>query len=230
MQGRILHAHLASQRRTRILELGCSTGALTCELARRYPLAQVVGVDVEPGPSRPDTPANVEFIDKDINTLSDDDDRLESGSFDYVFSRLLIFRVKKWPIFVRAAGALLKPRGWMEIQDMTNLFYKHHDHVSGAWDWSWTIDKAAKAHSMDLMCGEWAKEWMEHGAYLDKVCQRMYDLPVGTWMAEVSTVLFIARMFFEGLLGGRIVGTDLEAARDTDFVSVIEEAGGTPYW
>jgi ubiquinone/menaquinone biosynthesis C-methylase UbiE len=53
------------------------------EVAKRYPTAQVIGIDTSPV-TRTDTPANCEFIVGDIiKSLANFDDE----SFDFVHSR-----------------------------------------------------------------------------------------------------------------------------------------------
>lgn len=54
------------------------------------------------------------------------DERLARGSFDYVFSRLLICGMTDWKGFIcDIVAPLLKPGGWFEVQDLDYVWYKH---------------------------------------------------------------------------------------------------------
>ena len=102
----------------KILDIGCGTGILTVQLAKKFPDAQVIGLDISPVPDIHDHPSNVEYIQGDFLELADGQDaRLVPGTFDYVFSRLLHFGVKDWPRYVSSVLKVLAPGGWAEIQE-----------------------------------------------------------------------------------------------------------------
>ena len=98
MHGSVVHAPLADP--VRILDVGCGTGFVTIDLALRYPDAEVYGVDISAVPIRDHSsiPPNVHFIQGDIRSLvADAKPPLTLGSFDHVFSRLLIMGVDDGP-------------------------------------------------------------------------------------------------------------------------------------
>lgn len=74
MLGDIIHAPIEDLKL--ILDVGCGTGIVTCELARRFPSASVIGIDASRVPISKDTPANVMFIQGDIHELIKMDERL----------------------------------------------------------------------------------------------------------------------------------------------------------
>src|SRR5229473_5179715 len=60
----ILHGNHASPLRTdltSILDVGCGTGRWVIEMARTFPGAQVIGLDIEP-PTPPALPPNARFV------------------------------------------------------------------------------------------------------------------------------------------------------------------------
>ncbi|SMR56532.1 unnamed protein product [Zymoseptoria tritici ST99CH_3D1] len=67
-----------------------------------------------------DKPSNLEFIQGNILHLLADgkDERLKEGSFDLVFSRLLISGMQDWKGYIEAVAKLLKPGGVLEMQDI----------------------------------------------------------------------------------------------------------------
>ena len=136
MQGNVTSAPLRNPRR--ILDVGCGTGIVTCHLGQTFPHAEVYGIDLSPIPITHATPANVVFcqgIMPDIAS-SEDDTRFVAGSFDFVFSRLLIMGMSKWQDYVSATAKLLQPGGFVEFQELDTRFYIDGNLCDKQWEWA----------------------------------------------------------------------------------------------
>ena len=183
MHDRVIHAPLHNPQR--ILDVGCGTGAVTYHLGATYPKASsVYGVDLSPVPQipRPEPQAqNISYIQGDVRELAETDERLGAGSFDYIFSRLLICGMTDWPGYMQdTVVPLLKPGGWVEVQDLDYIWYKHGRVCSDDWPWVKAVTQGAQSKNMDLRCGSNAATYM-HQAGLVDIAVSCYGAPFGEW-------------------------------------------------
>jgi ubiquinone/menaquinone biosynthesis C-methylase UbiE len=100
------------------LDVGCGSGIATLELAKCFPSAQVVGVDLAPVVELESLPPNVSFIQGAFTDLVETG-VLQKNDFDYVFQRMLVMSVVDWQKHTNAAVRLLKPGGSLEMQDLS---------------------------------------------------------------------------------------------------------------
>lgn len=98
---------------------------MTVILAKRYPQAEVIGIDLAPVPAdrHGKTPSNITYVQGDVQDLISKDPRFQVGSFDYVFERLLILGITDWPGHISAISGLLKPNGWLECHEFAWRLY-----------------------------------------------------------------------------------------------------------
>ncbi|PVF99500.1 S-adenosyl-L-methionine-dependent methyltransferase [Serendipita vermifera] len=102
-----------------ILDLGCGTGVWTTEMARVYPHAYVVGVDLAPVPIDASIlPSNCRFEVDDVNL------GLEHfyGQYDVVHARLISSGIKNYRTMMEEAEKCLKPGGVVIFIDHDAMF------------------------------------------------------------------------------------------------------------
>ncbi|KAI4217884.1 MAG: hypothetical protein L6R36_009229 [Xanthoria steineri] len=174
-----IHAPLENPQQ--LVDIGCGTGHLTRQLAEKYPTAHVYGIDLSP--VRTPTSQNMGFILGDVRKLIGSDPRLAYESADFVFSRLLFMGMTDWPEYVRDTVSLVRPGGWVEMQDLIFELYLHGSPCSDEWGWMKAIKSAAQQKGMDLQCGKNIARYMEE-AGLEDIVVKEYRLPCGTWLAE----------------------------------------------
>ena len=92
-----------------------------------------------------------------------------------------------WQDYVREAASLLKPGGWFEVQDMTNVVYQRGEDISDTWRWSNLVVGGARQLGLEPLCGEYAERWMRNVG-LVAVQRREFVVPFGTWDVEVSNL------------------------------------------
>nr|BBH93661.1 hypothetical protein KTA_18600 [Thermogemmatispora argillosa] len=96
----------------RILDVGCGTGQWAFELARQFPHAEVIGLDLEQvKASTP--PPNYRFVQGDVLKGLP----FENNSFDFVHQRLLFLAIPlaAWPGVVQELARVTSPGGWVEL-------------------------------------------------------------------------------------------------------------------
>ena len=83
----------------------------THELGVTFPSVKVYGIDLSPVPPLRSKLENIEFIQGDVFdlTATDSDERLQNGTFDYVFSRALMGGITDWERYVKLCVSLAKP-------------------------------------------------------------------------------------------------------------------------
>ncbi|RAQ94523.1 class I SAM-dependent methyltransferase [Thermogemmatispora tikiterensis] len=109
--------YLAPLRQPRqILDVGCGTGQWAYELAREYPQATVVGLDVEEAKNSTAPPPNYRFVSGDILKGLPFPDH----SFDFVHQRLLhsALPLTAWPGAVKELARVTAPGGWVELLEL----------------------------------------------------------------------------------------------------------------
>ncbi|KAJ7913862.1 S-adenosyl-L-methionine-dependent methyltransferase [Mycena leptocephala] len=99
---------------TRILELGCGTGAWAIDAANDFPDAKVVAADVSPTLQGVLLPKNVNFQILDVTQNFP----FEEGSFDVVHARLLLMHVPNAKDVLERAAKLVKPGGWFVLEEV----------------------------------------------------------------------------------------------------------------
>ena len=111
MNHQVIHAAVQPDA-SRILDVGCGTGAVTIPLGKQFPNAKVYGLDFSPVPNLHERPPNVRFLQGNVmeafseteggETLarllndSEHDTQLD-GKFDFIFNRLLLCGMDNWP-------------------------------------------------------------------------------------------------------------------------------------
>jgi ubiquinone/menaquinone biosynthesis C-methylase UbiE len=101
--------------RTRILDVGCGTGALLSELARREPSAELVGIDPAPqmlAIARGRVPPAVSLLEGWAEKLPCQDE-----SFDLVVSCNMLHYVREPAAALREMARVLRPGGHLAITD-----------------------------------------------------------------------------------------------------------------
>lgn len=180
MHNKPFHAPVTAPRR--ILDIGCGTGAMTYVLATAFPDAQVIGLDISPVPEdRYGRVPNLTYVQGDVVTIGESDERFAEGGFDYVFHRLLFLGMTDWEGYAAKVARLLAPGGWAEMQDYDMTIYDGEgEDVSGQW-WHWTAFREdAAAMGLDMEVGRKLESLMR-GAGLQAVEKKMYDVPCTYW-------------------------------------------------
>ncbi|KAL8675487.1 MAG: hypothetical protein Q9168_000188 [Polycauliona sp. 1 TL-2023] len=182
MDNRIIHAPLKAP--SQIIDVGCGTGIVTRQLAAAYPTAHVYGIDLSPVPTLSDSgsrdPPNVEFLLGDVRASNS---KLLPSSTDFIYSRLLIMGMTDWPGYVRDLVSLLRPGGWVEMQDFSLDWYLNGARCSQDWQWLEALFLAARQKGLDLRGGKNVQTYMRQAGLVD-ISVMEYRVPMGNWMKK----------------------------------------------
>ena len=120
-----LTARIAAQSPSRVVDLGCGTGALTAALAARWPSAQVTGVDssgdmIEAAKAMEGVPGNLEFVQGRI------EDWMPAPETDVVVSNAALQWVPGHRDLLRRWAGGLDDGAWLAVQVPGNFGAPSH--------------------------------------------------------------------------------------------------------
>ncbi|WP_159015679.1 class I SAM-dependent methyltransferase [Cognatiluteimonas profundi] len=99
-----------------ILDLGCGTGEITRRLARRYPQAQVTGVDILEGNLALAERVSADLADRIHYQQGDAFDlSFDADTFDLVVCRHMSQAVPDFPQVLAEITRVLRPGGWLHL-------------------------------------------------------------------------------------------------------------------
>ena len=184
MHGQVNHAPVTKPRR--ILEVGCGTGSTTAYFAEKYSTAEeVIGVDLSAVPEQADL-SRATFLQGDFHTLAGNSP-LHPDSFDYIFSRMLVFGMTDWPGYLAQARDLLKTGGWLELQEMDFYFFGGDQQLICE-EWKWLHDQTAAwtNRGLDIRIGPKLEDYLHQAGFVD-VHAKEYRWVWGRWRGHPET-------------------------------------------
>ncbi|KAF6820959.1 methyltransferase domain-containing protein [Colletotrichum sojae] len=183
----------------KILDIGTGTGAWAIDMGDEYPGAEVIGNDLSP--IQPEyLPPNVRFIidDAEAEWLHPD------NSVDFVHLRHMAPAIKDWPRLLAQAYRVLKPGGWIELQELNAKF--NCDDGTMSPDCSLTrlighIRAGLASFGIDLFAADSNPQRLQAAGF-GGTFQDVRKLPVGNWPRhpEMKTIGEYCRaVIYDGL-------------------------------
>jgi SAM-dependent methyltransferase len=177
-------APLERRRLNSVLDVGCGTGRWAYEMALDFPLAQTVGLDIEPPRlGALAMPLNLSFVPGNVLEHLPFADR----SFDFVHQRLLVAAIPtiQWPVVVAELTRVTRPGGWIELIEAGDAYLNVGPALSQFLQWGRAIsgargiDATRVAYLDDLLLG----------TGLQKVEKRVLRVPLGSWGGRMGSTL-----------------------------------------
>lgn len=120
-----LTGRIAAQDPKSVVDLGCGPGTLTAALARRWPEAEVRGIDssaemIEAARALPDAGGRLSFAPGDVRDFAPD------GGVDVIVSNAVLQWVPDHLAVLTRWAGLLRPGGWLAVQVPANFDQPSH--------------------------------------------------------------------------------------------------------
>lgn len=162
---------------------------MTAWLADRYSTAEdVFGIDLSPVAKR-DPPTRASFLQGDFRQMQSSIEypQLQPGTFDYVFSRMLVFGINDWPAYIAQIRDLLKPGGWIELQDL-DLYVRDENEQLICESWNWLRDQRAAfaAKGLDMRVGSKLEQYVREAGFVDVHVEK-FPWVFGRWKDHPET-------------------------------------------
>lgn len=198
---KLFHAPIESP--IRALDLGTGTGIWALEMADKYPLADIVGVDLSPiQPAW--APENIKFEIDDI----EDEWTWPENHFDLIYSKtMLVGGIKNAQRYFEQAYKHCAPNGYFECLEMTTRISSDHYAIpedNSIVKWTTLLKQGIRAMGsiLDVDFDKMA-EVMRQVGFVD-VTVKPFKVPIGTWPAnptlkEAGSVQLVAML--EGIEG-----------------------------
>ncbi|GKT64988.1 methyltransferase domain-containing protein [Colletotrichum tofieldiae] len=162
----------------KVLDVGTGTGIWAIDMGDEYPEADVIGIDL--------SPIQPEFVPPNVHFFVDDAEVgwvYPENTFDYVHLRNMAPSIKKWPELFAEAYRVLKPGGWIELQEM-RWVYGCDDGTMGP-DFApvrmvANIKEALAQLSVDMNAAERYPKHAEDAGFVD-LKHEVKKVPVGPW-------------------------------------------------
>ena len=139
----------------------------------------------------PSLPPNVSFMQGTFTDLVETG-ALKENEFDYVFQRMLVMGVVDWQRHTNAAVRLLKPGGWLEMQDLSFHVYDRKEKlIDDRYSYIRVIQVVSAERGLDPFCGQHLAEHME-AARLRHISSDEFPWAWTYWSERPETALIAA--------------------------------------
>jgi ubiquinone/menaquinone biosynthesis C-methylase UbiE len=185
-----------------ILDVGCGTGRWGSEMARQFPRANVVGLDLAPpsvtsaavtqGQERP--PDNYVFVQGDVTKGLP----FADNSFDFVHQRLVVMGLPyaQWLPAIQELRRVTRTGGWVELVDTTVTARSPHSE-----QWVQWAQKLASFRGIDMTAGNQIGNFLQQAGFRN-VQLIPLEIPLGPWGGRIGTL-----MMADGMSGARALET-----------------------
>lgn len=164
-----------------ILDVGSGTGRWTVEIAQEFPMARVMGIDINP--TIPNAPLTVQFIQQDILKGLP----FPSKSFDYLHARLLVAAIPatSWAELLREYMRVMRPGGWIELFEGGTTFLNTGPLTQQYLTW-W--DQLGKQKGIDASLMKHLPHLMQNLG-MPNIQSKLLHIPIGKWGGRAGTML-----------------------------------------
>lgn len=211
--GALHHAPIkpSPERPLKVLDVGCGSGIWCLQIAEKYrDGVMVVGMDVSAGIQPKNKPANVEWIEADMEQPWP----FPEQYFDFIHLSLVHGCVADWQnMYAERISGHLAPGGWVEHQEFSLCrqylvdennqriaFPEKAEDLPPLLRWGRLMEQAADKRGRTLQLGPKLTTF-QSSASLQDTQEKMFQIPSGTWPADKTRREVGARMMLSALQG-----------------------------
>ncbi|WVW79122.1 hypothetical protein I302_101087 [Kwoniella bestiolae CBS 10118] len=214
--GEFLRTHSPLGKNMRVLDLGCGTGTWCLEMAREFPEAEFIGIDLVP--IQPDTlPDNCSFAMDDITKGLPYPD----GTFDLVTGRLLVMGLRDYPSLLVDIARVIKPGGmYVATEPDINLILpegQSQRELKGWNRWENGLQKAMLNRGTDPQLAPKLPQYFTDSGLFQQVDSVALDWPLTPWSQDPKQRSV-----------GSVMIRDVKQFPDTSRLLIIDGAGISP--
>ncbi|KZT04535.1 S-adenosyl-L-methionine-dependent methyltransferase [Laetiporus sulphureus 93-53] len=175
--GRLTLAPLEEMNPKSILELGAGSGAWAIDAAARFPQAHVLATDLFPMPPRGSIPSNLRFMQLDLSKSYP----FEDESFDVIHGRFIIMHLANGPEALSRIVKLLKPGGWLLLEEPDDELLDHNGRntgLAGASAFAQKFHNALRRRGADPVIGPKLAELLKRSYQFMEINVKLVTLPL----------------------------------------------------
>lgn len=162
-----------------ILDVGTGTGKWACEIARSCSNARVYGIDLHQV-NRSDDPPNVVF--ETVNVMTGFP--FNTGTFDFVHSRLLIGGITDWKSYLANLLRITKRGGYVECVEMEIRIGSREAGDSAKIDhWLDRMSSLLQKRALDPSIAINLNIAMDNAGFRE-ITETVLDVPIGNWKQD----------------------------------------------
>jgi SAM-dependent methyltransferase len=163
-----------------VLEVGAGTGIWASEMARLFPQAEVIGIDIDPALFRAPAQLPENCLLRTGNVLTGLP--FPDGIFSFTHQRLLVAAIPagKWPGVVRELVRVTQPGGWVEIVEIDSEIERPGPATVKMHELSAVLVDGEPIRHLDRMMRQ---------AGLQDVETTRIPIPLGEWGGRVGSMM-----------------------------------------
>ncbi len=204
-----------------VLDVGCGTGRWGVEMARQFPNANVVGVDVAPVPVMSGAHTHNQTLAADNYVFVQADVMqglpFADNSFDFVHMRLVVLGLPyaQWRPVVQELHRVTRSGGWLELVDTAVTARS-----PGAEKWTKWAQTLAGFRGIDMTAGDQVGRFLKETG-VRNVQQIPLEIPLGNWGGRIGIAMAADGLSGAKALKGPIV-QQAHLATDEEFDAAIQ--------
>lgn len=168
---------------TTLLDVGTGTGIWVAEMARLFPQAHIVGVDISAAALEYTSSAAYTFCLADVLKGLPFPDQ----QFDYVHQRLLVAAgiAANWPAVIRELVRVTRPGGWVELLEVGTTIQIAGLETARLLAW---MEEKSQERGFDMLLFPRLGEMLAQEG-LEAIEQHDIPVPLGEWAGHVGAML-----------------------------------------